>query len=516
MDEILMKTVFQLKRGLAEAWARVNPVLRQGEPGFELDTGKLKIGNGIDNWNELPYLVGDDEGALHFKGSVNTKNELPTENNEIGDIWQVIDESKMYVWNVSNSWEVFHAVDVTDAISAVLGNAVTDTAESNTVHGVKKKAEANATAITGLQNGKVTKVDNTSIIHGTLYGETVGSQGKSSTKTYNIMRENSTIEADAWSTMTTMEDGPVGKNYVPVYVAADGEQLQLLTGTPSRDLAAANKAYVDEQIANNPGAKGDKGDKGDKGEKGDPGEVTLEYANNTFANALKGYKSGEAVAITDASPLEHKLGVKVSGVSDLSTVKVKKLGKNILPYPYFERTLTRNGITFTVKEDNTITMNGTATADSYFILWDKPKLPLGKYTIGGLPSFNAKTYRFFANGFTTIRENAEKGFLVFEAKEDSSQTNVVLFVSTGATVENLVVKPQIELGETATAYEPYIEPIEYPISADGTVEGVTLIYPTTTLVTDTKGAVIGCTYNRDINKAFDELYNAIISTGGNV
>lgn len=131
MAEILIKTVFQLKRGLAEAWTRVNPVLRQGEPGFELDTGKLKIGNGTDNWNELPYLVGDDEGALHFKGSVNTKNDLPTENNEIGDIWQVIDESKMYVWNASNNWEVFHAIDLSnyvqkdDLINYKLENLVT-------------------------------------------------------------------------------------------------------------------------------------------------------------------------------------------------------------------------------------------------------------------------------------------------------------------------------------------------------------------------------------------------------
>ena len=116
MAEILIKTVFQLKRGLAEAWTRVNPLLRPGEPGFELDTGKLKIGNGIDNWTELPYFVGDDEGALHFKGSVNTKADLPTENNEIGDIWQVIDESKMYVWNASNDWEIFHAIDLSNYV----------------------------------------------------------------------------------------------------------------------------------------------------------------------------------------------------------------------------------------------------------------------------------------------------------------------------------------------------------------------------------------------------------------
>jgi hypothetical protein len=52
----VITTTFQFKRGLSSAWAKVNPVLAAGEPGFELDTGKLKIGNGQDNWNDLDYL----------------------------------------------------------------------------------------------------------------------------------------------------------------------------------------------------------------------------------------------------------------------------------------------------------------------------------------------------------------------------------------------------------------------------------------------------------------------------
>ena len=42
----VLKTKFQLRRGSAEVWARNNPVLERGEPGFEIDTGRLKIGNG--------------------------------------------------------------------------------------------------------------------------------------------------------------------------------------------------------------------------------------------------------------------------------------------------------------------------------------------------------------------------------------------------------------------------------------------------------------------------------------
>ena len=43
MEKRLIKAVIQFRRGLAEDWVRVNPVLREGEPGFELDEGGLKV-----------------------------------------------------------------------------------------------------------------------------------------------------------------------------------------------------------------------------------------------------------------------------------------------------------------------------------------------------------------------------------------------------------------------------------------------------------------------------------------
>lgn len=55
----IYKTTFKFRRGSAEEWKRVNPILNVGEPGFEIDTGKLKIGNGKDAWKELKY-VGED------------------------------------------------------------------------------------------------------------------------------------------------------------------------------------------------------------------------------------------------------------------------------------------------------------------------------------------------------------------------------------------------------------------------------------------------------------------------
>jgi len=52
-----MSTTFKLRRGLASEWTSDNPILRAGEPGIELDTSKMKIGDGVMSWNELPYYV---------------------------------------------------------------------------------------------------------------------------------------------------------------------------------------------------------------------------------------------------------------------------------------------------------------------------------------------------------------------------------------------------------------------------------------------------------------------------
>lgn len=100
MAEII-KTTFQLKRGTYTRWLEVNPILKQGEPGFEIDTGRLKIGDGIRTWSDLLY-VGESNII-----NVDSKDNLPI----IGDInaiYRVIDESTLYQWN-NNTYEPLHS-----------------------------------------------------------------------------------------------------------------------------------------------------------------------------------------------------------------------------------------------------------------------------------------------------------------------------------------------------------------------------------------------------------------------
>ena len=52
-----MATKIQLRRDLSSNWASTNPILAQGEPGVELDTNNMKVGDGVKNWNDLDYTV---------------------------------------------------------------------------------------------------------------------------------------------------------------------------------------------------------------------------------------------------------------------------------------------------------------------------------------------------------------------------------------------------------------------------------------------------------------------------
>lgn len=57
----VLNTTFKLKRGTAARWAEVNPILQQGEPGFVYDENRLKVGDGLTAWNDLPYIDGKRE-----------------------------------------------------------------------------------------------------------------------------------------------------------------------------------------------------------------------------------------------------------------------------------------------------------------------------------------------------------------------------------------------------------------------------------------------------------------------
>lgn len=71
-------TTIKFRRDTSVNWTSVNPIPAQGEPCYETDTGKLKIGNGSDNYVTLPYVSDGGGSAPTNMVTTDTKQVIPS------------------------------------------------------------------------------------------------------------------------------------------------------------------------------------------------------------------------------------------------------------------------------------------------------------------------------------------------------------------------------------------------------------------------------------------------------
>jgi hypothetical protein len=69
--------LLEFRRDTAANWTSVNPVLASGEPGYETDTGKLKIGDGSTHWTSLSYIAPGLTNPMTTKGDIVVENATP-------------------------------------------------------------------------------------------------------------------------------------------------------------------------------------------------------------------------------------------------------------------------------------------------------------------------------------------------------------------------------------------------------------------------------------------------------
>ena len=149
--------------------------------------------------------------------------------------------------------------------------------------------------------------------------------------------------------------------------------------------------------------------------------------------------------------------------------------KNLIPYPYNEKTHTENGITFTDNGDGTITANGTATDTAIFsmVLGNTALSANGNLTINtnkplilsGCPSGGGNnTYRVqygLTDGTTYWAKTAsDTGSGVELTPVDGLNSYcfdvIRIMVFEGYTVNNLTFKPMLRLAaDTDNTYQPY-------------------------------------------------------------
>lgn len=144
-------------------------------------------------------------------------------------------------------------------------------------------------------------------------------------------------------------------------------------------------------------------------------------------------------------------------------------GKNLNAYPYVDTTKTTNGITWTDNGDGTLTVNGTnsGTATAYFNMTNDNTnpitLPAGTYTasLGSASNVRATIARYdnMTTVIATIPVNTSgKTFTLTE----ETQLTFILAIDKELSVSNVLIKPMIETGSTATDYEKYTGGVASP------------------------------------------------------
>ena len=98
----IVKHIYQFKRGTAQRWIEVNPILRQGEPGFEYDNGKLKSGDVFTPWLALPYINDVNVSGQEEMVVVATYSDLPRVGDE-SKLYRVVEDKLLYQWHLQRN-----------------------------------------------------------------------------------------------------------------------------------------------------------------------------------------------------------------------------------------------------------------------------------------------------------------------------------------------------------------------------------------------------------------------------
>lgn len=224
-------------------------------------------------------------------------------------------------------------------------------------------------------------------------------------------------------------------------------------------------------------------------------EAHAAQVRRTYQPAWKRTAGGCPVSVADAaeetdlSSLVLKGRTVVSGtpspdapvtITGVKPQTVAVTGKNLIPPKAASETT--NGVTCTVNNDGSLTLNGTATATTFFN-FPYIKIIPGFYTLSA-------GVKLADNVNLILRKRTPEKQLIYvysgsvsNAKTEligySGEVRVYVEVRSGTTVSNLTIYPQLEVGSEPTAYEPYcgetITSDEAELYGDAHVVGKNLI-----------------------------------------
>ena len=322
----------------------------------------------------------------------------------------------------------------------------------------------------------------------------------------NPVPEDAIESSDEWETIYELGERIIASTVTPVSTAAgmtDHNVVYLYTGTESgwnqgHMYYYNGTTWVDAGIAvtdttlSVAGLAADAKKTGDEIEDLKDGldavtdKINATLITDTASGAIASFSDGAAMPVksltVDIEPVQSGSGdpspTNVRPISGHTSAVVTRCGKNVLPVTAHTQTV--NGVTFTVNTDGSIAVNGTANANTAFIL-NTITLKSGTYIASKGFASTTLLLNVYDNDARTNIASVRDNEVQFTSTGHS--LNVLVYCYSG-TSYNTIVYPMLRFStETDSTFEPYTADT-YTIDLDGTRYGGTLNVETGVLTVD--------------------------------
>lgn len=185
-------------------------------------------------------------------------------------------------------------------------------------------------------------------------------------------------------------------------------------------------------------------------------KATLFFAaSGTLDNVSAKPQIEKGATATDYAPYEN-----IRPIKGRDSVAVERCGENLVKFPYSTASAAnKNGLVFTSQQDGSITVDGTATADTWYLVEGgiEKRLPMNTpITLSGCPaggSLGSYYIGLYLGGkWFSDAGNGNKN-IKFTTRGIASR--VEISITQGTVCNSLTFYPKIEVGTTITPYSKY-------------------------------------------------------------